>query len=134
MKIKNFIWHLVMVPLIMVLFFEAATSIANANWREIHGEKVDAKPITPQATVYRHSAFQDKGLNVLPAKERHISSDELEVPKTIEEVINFDQYPVATVLATGYTAGIESTGKTPDDPAYGITFSGVQVKRDLYST
>ena len=31
-------------------------------------------------------------------------------------------------------AGIESTGKTPDHPEYGITYSGVRVKRDLYST
>src|SRR5699024_9151013 len=34
----------------------------------------------------------------------------------------------------GYTAGAESTGKTPDHPGYGITYSGVPVKRDLYST
>ena len=37
-------------------------------------------------------------------------------------------------MATGYTAGYESTGKTPNDPEYGITYSGVSVKRDLYST
>lgn len=30
--------------------------------------------------------------------------------------------------ATAYTAGFESTGKTPDHPAYGITFSGEPVK------
>lgn len=38
------------------------------------------------------------------------------------------------VVATGYTAGVESTGKHPDHPGYGITYSGVKVKRDLYST
>src|SRR5699024_9772924 len=31
-------------------------------------------------------------------------------------------------------AGVESTGKTKDHPQYGITYSGVKVKRDLYST
>lgn len=30
----------------------------------------------------------------------------------------------ATVEITAYTAGYESTGKYPGDPAYGITFSG----------
>src|SRR5699024_3309791 len=35
---------------------------------------------------------------------------------------------------TGYTAGHESTGKTEGHPDYGITYSGVEVKRDLYST
>lgn len=34
------------------------------------------------------------------------------------------------VTATGYTAGVESTGKTPNHPQYGITYSGVKVRRD----
>lgn len=34
------------------------------------------------------------------------------------------------VTATGYTAGYESTGKRPGHPQYGITYSGVKVKRD----
>lgn len=38
------------------------------------------------------------------------------------------------VVATGYTAGYESTGKTPDHPGYGITYSGVRVRRDHVST
>lgn len=39
-----------------------------------------------------------------------------------------------TVTATGYTAGPESTGKTEDHPQYGITYSGVRVRRDEVST
>ncbi|GGD74716.1 3D domain-containing protein [Paenibacillus nasutitermitis] len=38
------------------------------------------------------------------------------------------------VVATGYTAGIESTGKKPGHPLYGITYSGVKVRRDVVST
>ncbi|MEC0092958.1 hypothetical protein PMSM_07700 [Paenibacillus macquariensis subsp. macquariensis] len=34
------------------------------------------------------------------------------------------------VVATGYTAGYESTGKKPSHPEYGVTYSGVKVKRD----
>lgn len=34
------------------------------------------------------------------------------------------------VTATGYTAGYESTGKGPNHPLYGITFSGVKVHRN----
>lgn len=34
------------------------------------------------------------------------------------------------VTATGYTAGYESTGKRPNHPQYGITYSGVKVRRD----
>ncbi|WP_410512141.1 3D domain-containing protein [Paenibacillus sp. BR2-3] len=37
------------------------------------------------------------------------------------------------VTATGYTAGFESTGKNPNHPEYGITYSGVKVRRDKNS-
>jgi 3D (Asp-Asp-Asp) domain-containing protein len=52
----------------------------------------------------------------------------------LENEIEFDHLPQREVQATGYTAGIESTGKTPEHPQYGITYSGVKVRRDLYST
>lgn len=38
------------------------------------------------------------------------------------------------VLATGYTAGPESTGKSPGHPQYGLTRSGVKVYRGNVST
>nr|WP_305728346.1 3D domain-containing protein [Paenibacillus sp. UNC496MF] len=38
------------------------------------------------------------------------------------------------VVATGYTAGVESTGKRPGHPQYGITYSGVKVRRGFVST
>jgi len=44
------------------------------------------------------------------------------------------EYEEVEVTATGYTAGVESTGKTPDHPQYGITYSGVKVRRDVFST
>lgn len=46
----------------------------------------------------------------------------------------FAHYPRKTVLATGYTAGPESTGKDMHHPEYGITYSGVKVRRDYVST
>lgn len=38
------------------------------------------------------------------------------------------------VMATGYYAGVESTGKKPGHPEYGITYSGVKVKQGILST
>jgi 3D (Asp-Asp-Asp) domain-containing protein len=52
----------------------------------------------------------------------------------LEAKVNWSQFPVKKVVATGYTAGYESTGKHPEHPQYGITYSGVKVRRDLYST
>lgn len=53
---------------------------------------------------------------------------------SLEDAIDWSVYPTKEVIATGYTAGYESTGKNPGHPEYGITYSGVKVKRDLYST
>jgi 3D (Asp-Asp-Asp) domain-containing protein len=52
---------------------------------------------------------------------------------TLED-LDWSEYPKKTIVATGYTAGVESTGKDPNHPEYGITYSGVKVKRDLFST
>ena len=54
-------------------------------------------------------------------------------PRTLEE-LDWSIYPKKLIEATGYTAGVESTGKNPGHPEYGITYSGVKVKRDLFST
>lgn len=61
-------------------------------------------------------------------------NEAIEVTQSLEDKLDFSKYSKQQVIATGYTAGYESTGKNPDHPAYGVTFSGVKVKRDLYST
>ncbi|WP_240688124.1 3D domain-containing protein [Pseudalkalibacillus hwajinpoensis] len=66
-------------------------------------------------------------------RDQAVLSEE-DKPRDLDASQDWTQYPAHKVTATGYTAGKESTGKTPDHPAYGITYSGVKVKRDLYST
>ncbi|MCZ8519348.1 MULTISPECIES: 3D domain-containing protein [Paenibacillus] len=41
------------------------------------------------------------------------------------------QFKAVEVTATGYYAGIESTGKNPGHPEYGVTYSGLRVTRDV---
>ncbi|MGL4521212.1 MAG: 3D domain-containing protein [Bacilli bacterium] len=58
--------------------------------------------------------------------------NQVDVPTlTIDQL---KQFPTYRVLATGYTAGYESTGKSENHPEYGITFSGVKVSRSTFST
>ncbi|CAM3348592.1 hypothetical protein EDM52_10460 [Brevibacillus invocatus] len=66
-------------------------------------------------------------------KKRNVSASSLtQVIDKTESML--DQYPKVRVVATGYYAGVESTGKDPSHPSYGITYSGVKVRRDDYST
>lgn len=60
--------------------------------------------------------------------------DRVSASTTLENSKDWSKYRSYEVVATGYTAGYESTGKKPGHPGYGITYSGVKVKRDLYST
>ena len=53
---------------------------------------------------------------------------------SLDYLEDWSKYPAHRVEATGYTAGYESTGKVPGDAAYGITYSGVPVTRDVFST
>ncbi|MGG1662995.1 3D domain-containing protein [Brevibacillus sp. NRS-1366] len=66
-------------------------------------------------------------------KKRTVSASSLTQVIDKNDVL-LDQYPKVRVVATGYYAGYESTGKNPSHPSYGITYSGVKVRRDDYST
>jgi len=90
----------------------------------------------PYFHSYKTVGLSFKDLKTILASERKISSSAKasgEIPP-LEKAFDWNSYPSATVVATGYTAGYESTGKTPDHPQYGITYSGAKVRRDLYST
>src|SRR5699024_4976848 len=60
--------------------------------------------------------------------------DDKDIEADFETMVDLNQYQVKRVLATGYTAAVESTGKTEAHPEYGVTLSGGEVTRDLYST
>lgn len=73
----------------------------------------------------------------VPGKSEPVS---LPIAQEYQQQINYRYVPkldsdlsklkAVEVTATGYFAGKESTGKNPDHPEYGITFSGIKVKRD----
>ncbi|QFK72675.1 hypothetical protein F7984_16325 [Pradoshia sp. D12] len=91
--------------------------------------------------VFRHIHSKIVRENPKPKEQISLSSydttssvKQIKSASTLEENDNWNKYPAKEVIATGYTAGYESTGKNPNHPSYGITYSGVRVKRDLYST
>ena len=84
---------------------EDSVALLESGWPTLKSVKANSNPSTADAEVAR-----------------------------IEDQLDLAKYPKRKVIATGYTAGVESTGKGPNHPEYGITYSGVMVKRDLYST
>lgn len=133
MRIKRFIRQMIIILLFFGAVYSTFTAITNLTLLDI--KQVVATDTESIANASKRESFlQDKQLNTLVERKEYISSDQVESPQSIEDVINFEQYPQKRVVATGYTAGIESTGKTERHPQYGITYSGVNVKRDLYST
>ncbi|ASN04885.1 3D domain-containing protein [Virgibacillus necropolis] len=138
MKTRKFLRKSAMVLLFFGAIYATFSSISNVNLEDVQvwakQKSQEVASVDSNSFKQRDIALEKKTLNLEKEKQSYISSEEIDGPETIEETMNFEQYPSTTLLATGYTAGIESTGKTPDHPRYGITFSGVQVKRDLYST
>lgn len=138
MTIKRFMRQFVMTILLLGAFYSTFTSITNLTITDIKqafaSDLQAASGETDHSLDERESFLKEKQLNMFIERKKYISSDTIEGPQSIEEAVNFQQYPSTKVIATGYTAGAESTGKSPGHPQYGITYSGVKVKRDLYST
>ncbi|MFD1039478.1 3D domain-containing protein [Virgibacillus byunsanensis] len=138
MKKQKFIQRTGMLLLFLGAFYATLTSISNVTLTDVQAwveqESYYLAEESSGTWSYRQVGLEEKSLNTLKQQKRYISSEQIEGPKTLEEQVNMEQFPSETVVATGYTAGVESTGKTPDHPQYGITYSGVKVKRDLYST
>lgn len=137
MKISKFLRRATLLCLVVGAFMNTLFGMSNLSMADILIETKGAE--TTQATKQlsqgqKNTKLEAKTLNEFEEEEKHISSDHVDAPLTLEEAVNIEQYPTEKVIATGYTAGLESTGKTPDHPEYGITYSGVKVKRDLYST
>lgn len=140
MTIKKIGIHTLLSLFFVGALYTTVSTISNVNVLDVKKslvasstiDAVENKSQSDHST--RKSHLQSKAFYNLIEQKKYISSEQITAPKSLEEAIDFKQYPVATVLATGYTAGVESTGKTADHKDYGITYSGATVKRDLYST
>src|SRR5690625_2358033 len=137
MLIQKLISKTIILLLFLGAVYTTISSISNVTILDVAHSMASAVTYdsgTTNENKERQFYLPDKNLNKLLEQKEYISSEQIDGPETLEEAIDFSQYPSEKVVATGYTAGVESTGKSPDHPHYGITYSGVKVKRDLYST
>ncbi|MGU3472368.1 3D domain-containing protein [Paenibacillus sp. D51F] len=137
--------HLLVVAAIIVLVLDSgcvpviADSESDAAPRKLE-QRTNAVPVPERAAVRRPApkAADKPAAPPQPAAAQQSASTGMPdaVSSAPEQPQQEGLAPVKSisVLATGYTAGIESTGKRPGHPLYGITRSGVKVMRGQVST
>ena len=126
------------VYLVLLLFALSSsfTIVSNVTAADVY-HSFSGEPVGKQVEFHALAVdtnSKKKWVKHQPESTTYISNEEAIQPENLEDTIDFNQYEKKEVLATGYTAGVESTGKAPGHPQYGITYSGVHVTRDLYST
>ncbi|WP_272944744.1 3D domain-containing protein [Gorillibacterium massiliense] len=122
-----------------------AAAVVSANWSSwLKG--ADEKPAIRQEAESQKAVIQEAQVVQVAQADRVGESQTLQQAKTagagerIEKSAGFfdflvrEHFRAENVVATGYYAGIDSTGKSPGHPEYGITYSGVKVRRGLFST
>jgi 3D (Asp-Asp-Asp) domain-containing protein len=140
-RLKTWIKRLTMICLFVLAFLSTFQSISGVRAQSLFSNDdfgmVDYQSNDDGIThKFKSLGLAFKMIQRIVQFEPLISSSEVVAgsPPSLENAFDWTKYQKKTVVATGYTAGYESTGKTEDDSDYGITYSGVKVKRDLYST
>ncbi|MDR4889409.1 3D domain-containing protein [Fredinandcohnia sp. QZ13] len=122
-----------MTVLVTFALFTTFQSFSGVQTKDLSNWASDQMKKKSQTVVIKSVGLASK-LMLRIQGNKVVTASSVESTLPIEEAIDFSKYPTKTVVATGYTAGVESTGKDANHPSYGITYSGVKVKRDLYST
>jgi 3D (Asp-Asp-Asp) domain-containing protein len=140
---RKFGVHILLVGFVVLGFIASELWSGYAEWQNdadpessFHltktGSDTNISPEDEQTRSVQQDLTHEEETSVLLSRSPQFDIDwDLEA---LEEQTDFNGYPLREVLATGYTAGIESTGKSEGHPEYGITYSGVNVRRDLFST
>ncbi len=122
-----------MTMLVVLALFTTFQSFSGVQTKDLTNWASDQIKKNSQTVVIKSVGLASKFMFFVNGK-RSVEASAVKSTSPIEEAIDFSKYPTTSVVATGYTAGIESTGKDENHPSYGVTYSGVKVKRDLYST
>lgn len=110
-----------------LLELSKANELKNPNTIQV-GEEITINGIEKSDSIYTgfFAVYMERNYvdtNTAPRVTKTPSKDR---PRDSRATSNKDVN--ATYVVTAYTAGVESTGKTPNDPAYGLTASGKYVQ------
>lgn len=135
LKKKTFLRRFAMVLLFFGALYTTLSTISNVTMHDIfmnnHHNTVNT--VSKPAIQGNKEKPIKKTLKEKNLEWQHLPSAKDTSTEQIVQVME-ENFPKERVVATGYTAGAESTGKTKDHPEYGITYSGVEASRGLYST
>lgn len=137
---KNFFRRVGMSILFLAALLTTFQTISGVEASSYYLSNQKETTVNNEKETYVNHTFKQLGVVFKNLKEAFVtetlisSSEEVSGEPPLLEDRDWSQYPSKQVIATGYTAGFESTGKNPSHPQFGITYSGVKVKRDLYST
>lgn len=130
MGVKKMLLSVTILFLFLSSAYTTLSSISNLTYADV----IEHMTVNEPLAVWNDTSNVKQRNVVLPDKKLGNKLTNNQTVESIEDMIDIDKYPVVKVIATGYTAGPESTGKSEGHPEYGITYSGLEVKRDLYST
>ena len=136
MKKRTFLRRAVMVLLFFGALYTTISTISNVTMNDIFMDyrQVTVDPMSKKSIQENKLKSSAAMLKIKDIPELlYLPTVHEQPPETVEKILERN-FPKERVIATGYTAGEESTGKTKDHPEYGITYSGVEATRGLYST
>jgi 3D (Asp-Asp-Asp) domain-containing protein len=140
LKLKTFTIRLIMTILFLGALSTTVHSISGVDIKTVMSSMYSHIREDSSASNNQHT-LKSMGFSSLSLKQAVNTVKQIPITEvvsretpTLENSIDWSKYPIQKVVATGYTAGYESTGKNPGHPEFGITYSGVMVKRDLFST
>src|SRR5690625_5727772 len=131
MFIKQMVYSIFITVLFIGAVYSTLSTITNLSRKDLKTSLQDdlEKVEDIEEVMNLESSVEHKNKYVNDKKQR-VSYD----PSTINVMDDEQSLERKKVIATGYTAGFESTGKTEEHPQYGVTYSGIPVKRGVYST
>lgn len=125
------------IMMLLIMIFEKEEQMTVSSW-SIMESALMQQPHSEPASV---AAVEAKDSVLVKAKPEsaELQTSEVKYARTnnYSKLPNLNQdlskYTATEVVATGYFAGKESTGKNPGHPEYGVTFSGLKVQRNKNS-
>jgi 3D (Asp-Asp-Asp) domain-containing protein len=125
------------IMMLLIMIFEKEEQMTVSSW-SVMESAVMQQPHSEPGSV---AAVEVKDSVPVKAKPEpaEIQTSEINYSRTnnYSKLPNLNQdlskYTATEVIATGYFAGKESTGKNPGHPEYGVTFSGLKVQRNKNS-